>query len=998
MALAKAQLKTVLLALEKAIRQAARRNSSFARRLREKNLTVQVKLRDDSEGRQLFFRDGSVRSREGLHPGADLTLSFHTVELAARLLKPNHNRLDFLHAVKNFQMTAEGTDENVVWFWQTLNRIQQAGLERGRALDGGERRYTSNTNGGPVFVDVKDGKILRITPIEFDSGDAQPWTVEARGMKFTPPRKTTVSPHTMAWKSMVYSPDRLLYPMKRVDFDPNGERNPQNRGISGYERISWDEALDLVAGEILRVKREHGPGAIMSASGSHHTWGNLGYWVSARQRFFNLIGSTTVVFNPDSWEGWVWGAAHHWGHSGHNGGGETYGTVEDCLQNAEMIVFWSCDPEATGGVYGAHEGTVRRQWLKDLGIPCVHIDPYCNHTAAWLGGKWLAPKPGSDSAMVLAIAQVWMTEGLYDKEYVAARTIGFEKWKAYVLGEEDGVAKTPEWQEGETGVPAKDVRALARAWGNKRTYLAAGGLNGFGAACRTATGTDWARGMVCLMAMQGLGKPGVNIGCLQQGAPVDTRFYFPGYSEGGLAGDLAGTAMAGQLFQRMPQLGITNTAQQRVPRLKIPEAIMEGRCEGYPTDPRTVEGQFFKFGYPSPGHSPVKMYYKHGGSNIGTMPDSNRYVRMYRTDKLECVISQSIWLEGETKFADIILPACTNFERWDISEFANCSGYIYHSFTQCNHRVAVLQHKCIEPLGESKSDFQIYLEISKRLGLGFLFSEGSDELDWCRRFFDATDLPTQVSWEEFLRKGYYVLPAPTQAMRDPVSYRWFAEGRPKDTPDASTLPGSYSGQLGHGLGTQSGKLEFESSSLKRFAPDDPERLPILKYVPAWEGPHATQLYAKYPLHLVSPHPRFTFHTQSDGKESTINDIRDHRVLIDGYYYWIARINSRDAGARGIRDNDLVKLFNDRGTVICAAQLTERVPPGMVHSYEASAIYDPVGEPGHSADRGGCVNQLTPSRMIIEKSHAMAPCSALIEVARWESDAGKEATRAGEVRQ
>ena len=203
--------------------------------------------------------------------------------------------------------------------------------------------------------------------------------------------------------------------------------------------------------------------------------------------------------------------------------------------------------------------------------------------------------------------------------------------------------------------------------------------------------------------------------------------------------------------------------------------------------------------------------------------------------------------------------------------------------------------------------------------------------------------------------------------------------------------------FGHGLQTQTGKLEFESSSLKRFAPDDPERLPILKYVPAWEGPHATELYAKYPLHLVSPHPRFTFHTQSDGKDSTINDIRDHRILIDGYYYWIARINSRDAAARGIRENALIKLFNDRGTVICAAQLTERVPPGMVHSYEASATYDPVGEPGRSADRGGCVNQLTPSRMIIEKSHSMSPCSCLIEVAKWESADELGANQAEEVR-
>ena len=645
----------------------------------------------------------------------------------------------------------------------------------------------------------------------------------ARPAASRPPRKTTVNSHTLAWKSLIYSPDRLLYPMKRVDFDPDGERNPQNRGTSGYERISWDEALDLVAGEIKRVKRDHGPGAIMNGSGSHHTWGVLGYWLSARIRFFNIVGWSPVMHNPDSWEGWYWGAAHHWGQSARNGGGETYGTVEDLLKHAEMVVFWSSDPEATSGVYGAHDGTIRRQWLKELGIPCVHIDPFHNHTAQLLGGKWIAPRPGTDSAMVLAIAHVWMTEGLYDEEYVAERTVGFDTWKAYVLGEEDGVARTPEWQEAETGVPARDLRALARAWGTKKTYLAAGGLIGFGGACRTATGTDWARGVVCLMAMQGLGKPGVNMGCLQQGTPLDTHFFFPGYAEGGYSGDLTGTALSINMYQRMPQLATVNTVSQVVPRLKIPEAVLDGHCEAYPTDPKSIEGQFQRYEYPAPGHSEVKMYYKYGGSHFGTMTDTNRFARMYRSDKLEFVVNQCIWMEGETKFADVILPACTNFERWDISEVANCGGYIQHAFTQNNHRVAVMQHKCIEPLGESRSDHQIFLDLATRLGLGSMYSEGVTELDWCKRLFDATDLPKAVSWKQFLKKGYYVIPPAPADRRDPVSYRWFAEGRAKDTPELTPLPADYTEEFGKGLQTQSGKLEFEASSLKRFDPDDPER-------------------------------------------------------------------------------------------------------------------------------------------------------------------------------
>jgi molybdopterin guanine dinucleotide-containing S/N-oxide reductase-like protein len=954
----------------------------FKERVREKNLTAQIKTRDGILARSFTFKKGKIRSRAGLHPKPDVIITYRSAALAVKLLIPWRDQLEQINAMKNFQISIEGPDELNRWFTETLSLMLAADIVYGKELGKGVKRFTSNTNGGPVFVYVKDGKILRIVPIEFDETDAGPWVIKARGKQFIPPRKTTISPHTLAWKSMVYSPDRLLYPMKRVDFDPNGDRHCENRGISEYERISWDEALDIVAGEIKRVKRDYGPGAIMNGSGSHHTWGYLGYWLSARIRFFNSIGFTPVVHNPDSWEGWHWGAMHHWGQSMRLGGGETYGTVEDCLKNCEMVVFWSSDPEATSGVYGAFEGTVRRQWLKELGIKMVHIDPFYNHTAALLGGKWLAPRPATGNALALAIAYVWILEDLYDKGYVEMRTTGFDQWKDYILGKEDGIPKTPEWQESESAIPAKDVRALAREWGTKKTYLAAGGIIGFGGACRCATGNEWARSMVCLMAMQGLGKPGVNMGCMQQGTPVDTRFFIPGYAEGGLSGDIAGTALGVNMYQRMPQLATVNTVYQRVPRLRIPEAILEGATSGYPTEPKTLEGQFLEFGYPTPGHSPVKMYYKYGGSHFGTMSDTNRYAKAYRSKNLEFAVNQSIWMEGEAKFADVILPACTSFERWDISEFANCGGYIQHSFTQCNHRVAVLQHKCIEPLGESKSDFQIFLEIAQRLGLSAPYAEGITELDWCKRLFDGTDLPGHISWKTFLKKGYYVVPSPPEELRDPVSYNWFAEGRLKDTPEVAPMPADYTEEFGRGLQTQSGKLEFVCSSLQRFDPDDPERPIMTKYVPSWEGHHTQELYEKYPLHLVSPHPRFSFHTMGDGKDSIINDVKDHRVLIDGYYYWIARINSKDAEVRGIKENELVKVFNDRGAVVCAAQVTERIPPGTVHSYESSSIYDPMGEPGNSPDRGGCINLLTSSRMMIKRSHSHAANSCLVQIEPW----------------
>jgi trimethylamine-N-oxide reductase (cytochrome c) len=308
-----------------------------------------------------------------------------------------------------------------------------------------------------------------------------------------------------------------------------------------------------------------------------------------------------------------------------------------------------------------------------------------------------------------------------------------------------------------------------------------------------------------------------------------------------------------------------------------------------------------------------------------------------------------------------------------------------------NNRVIFLQHKCIEPLGESRPDYQIFQALASRLGLGAYFSEGMTELDWVKRLFDASDLPKHISWKKFLQKGYFVVPPLPEGRRDPVSLRWFYEGRKKDVPEPHPLPGDYKEEYGKGLQTQSGKFEFECSSLKRFDPDDPERPPIVKYLPSWEGPQTTELYGKYPLQLISPHSRFSYHTLSDGKDSAINDIEEHRMLVNGWYYWVLRLNPQDAAERGIKERDLVRIFNDRGAVVCAAHLTERLPRGVVHAYESSAVYAPMGEPGYSTDRGGCINQLTPKRSIAKKVTGTAANSCLVQVVPWD---GSAALRAG----
>lgn len=983
------------------IRFYAGRSPKMRAMIGEKDFIAQLQVKNGSRGRWFCFKGGKLTSGTNLRDDPEVVVTFKTARLGVQILihmtagmfhfaypvlRPFLNPLTVINEAKNFKFEVHGDDEYTLHFTDILNTMITHHWAQGTPVANGEMRYVNQTNGGPVFVYVKDGKIVRMTPMDFDDSDAPAWSVTARGKIFTPPHKSTISPHGLASKSLVYSSKRLLYPMKRVDFDPNAERNPQNRGVSGYERISWEEALDIAANEIKRVNRQHGHGAIFNSHSSHHTWGNIGYYLSSNIRFMNSIGYTKMVLNPDSWEGWFWGASHHYGNTMRMGASEPYGQIEDCLKEAEMIVYWSSDPETTCGSYAAFEGTIRRQWTRDLGIKSVHIDPYKNETASWLGGKWIPIIPGTGPAMAHAIAYVWMSEGLYDKDYVERLTTGFYKFSAYILGEEDGVPKTPEWQEAETGVKAHVVRALAREWGNKKTYLACGGKGvGFGGANRSATGIQWARAMVCLMAMQGLGKPGINFGNMTFGAPLDLNFYFPGYADGGISGCMEGTGDAIQNYQRAPHLISMNTSNQKIPRLRIPEAIMDGETTGYPTDPKSLEGQFQRFAYPAPGHSPIKMMYKYGGSHFGTTMESNRLAAAYRSDNLEFVLNQSIWFEGEAKFADLILPACTNFERTDIGEWASSGGYGHHNYNQLNHRVITLQHRCIEPLGESKSDFQIFLELSKRLGLSAYFAEAKTEIQWCREQFLSSDVSKVISWKKFLKKGYYVVPPEVnEKNRAPTGLRWFAEERKKDVPEPSPLPAEYGEEYLKGLQTRSGKFEFEPSSLKRFD-KDPGRPAINRYMPSWEGRQTEELIGRFPLQLITPHVRFSFHTVGDGKDSYINDIEQHRVLIDGHYYWIARLNSIDAEARVIRHHDLVKLHNDRGAVVCAAVITDRLVPGVVHSFESSAEYQPIGDPGNSIDIGGCVNVLTPKRHMTPNTTASAPNSCLIEVEKYDGE-------------
>jgi anaerobic selenocysteine-containing dehydrogenase len=167
-----------------------------------------------------------------------------------------------------------------------------------------EQVFIQCTVGGPVRVYVRDGQIIRMRPIVFDDKvDSASWIINAHGRQFTPPRKTTLQTYEIPERTRVYAENRIKYPLKRKHFDPQGDRHPELRGKDEYVRISWDEALELVAGEIKRIRKNYGPAAITAMTSSHHNWGFLHYKLGPLGRFFNLLGYSAMFDNPDSWEG-----------------------------------------------------------------------------------------------------------------------------------------------------------------------------------------------------------------------------------------------------------------------------------------------------------------------------------------------------------------------------------------------------------------------------------------------------------------------------------------------------------------------------------------------------------------------------------------------------------------------------------------------------------------------------------------------------------------------
>ncbi len=355
MTLSTLKFATVLFGLAQALKFTRRRHPEFAARLKERNLVAQIIARDEEVGRWFAASPaGGCARAPGVMPSPTSRSAFKNAALGAKLLTPPINWLDQINAQKDFKLTVDGPEDLTNWFAQTMMMIQTVRWKIGMTLADGTMRTCNMTNGGPVFVYVKDGKIAahhahrfrRQRPAALDDRGARPQAHAAAQHHARAARPELQIDGLFARPAALSDEARRFRSQRRAQ-----SAEPRQVGLRAH--LLGRGARPSSHREIKRLKSAYGPGVMAVSHGSHHTWGNIGYYLSALHRFKNAVGHTAVHHNPDSWEGWYWGAVHHWGYSLRVGQSETYGTVEDCLQNCDMIVFWSADP-------GDHQRLLRR--------------------------------------------------------------------------------------------------------------------------------------------------------------------------------------------------------------------------------------------------------------------------------------------------------------------------------------------------------------------------------------------------------------------------------------------------------------------------------------------------------------------------------------------------------------------------------------------------------------------------------------------------------------
>ncbi|GAA2179064.1 molybdopterin-dependent oxidoreductase [Brooklawnia cerclae] len=557
-------------------------------------------------------------------------------------------------------------------------------------------------NGGfrnPIAVETRNGCVLGIGP-----GD--------RSTDGVPLRNIAID---FEYHNTFLVGQRLRHPLRRVG----------PRGDGRFERISWDEALDTIAFQLRRVRQRYGPTArfVHYASGINSVArGNV-----MAKGLLALDGGYLDSYNSYSSACTAHATKYTYGT------GMT-GNSPDDFVNSKLIVLWGHNPVETGF------GTQTADWLrraKRNGTMIVAVDPRLSDTAQELADHWIAIRPTTDSALVDAMAHTIVREGLHDQEFMDAHCLGFdaahmpegyedeEDYLSYVFGKRDGIAKTPQWAEPITGVPAETIRWLARLYA---TTKPAALLQGLGPQ-RTGNGEQTVRSICVLPGLTG------NIG-------------IPGGAASGVGGIRA--------HARPANVGLVpNPYPGRIPVFLWTKAITDGTTMTRRDD-----------GLQGVDHldADIKLIINLAGNTlVNQHSDVNETTRILRDETAcEFIVTSDLFMTPSALFSDIVLPGTSLFETDNIGTPWQFGDYL------------ISNNRTVAPLFEARFEYDWLADLAERLGLRDEFTHGGKNLvGRLEETYEATraaepDLPP---FQEFRRAGLFKYPdgEPFIAFRDQIT-------------------------------------------------------------------------------------------------------------------------------------------------------------------------------------------------------------------------------------
>ena len=614
------------------------------------------------------------------------------------------------------------------------------------------RLVPTATHWGTYFAEVEDGRLVALRDYARDPAPAiiGPGLVDA-----------------------VDDAARVRRPMVRRSFLEKGAAaDPAGRGAEPFVAVPWEEALDLAAAEIGRVRRDHGNGSIFAGSYGWASSGRFHHALSQVHRFMNAAGgyvgsrnsyshaAAEVVLNrvAGDFRGQILDLATQW---------------PDIASDCELLVLFGGLPhknaQVTSGGVGRHTLHENLRACYDAGVEFVNVSPLRTDVADMFEPEWIPVRPGTDAALMLALAHTLVAEDLHDKAFLARYTVGFERFRPYLTGEGDGRPKDADWAAAITGVPAETIRGLARRMADSRTVVsAAWGLQ------RGDGGEQpmWLTVVLaCLLGRIGLPGGGFGIGYGSEngiGNPV-RPFEWPALPQG------------------------RNAVADFIPVARIADMLLN------PGGEYDYNGERRR--YPD-----ARLVYWAGGNPFHHHQDLNRLVEAFR--RPECVIVNEIWWTATARHADIVFPATSSLERDDLM------------MAHWEPSISPMR-KAIAPVGESRNDYDIFAELAGRLGCREAYTEGRDAEGWLRHLWDRARQRAGEAGFALPDYDAFMEGGPMEAVPRAGPTILFEAFR-RD-PDANPLE------------TPSGKLEIHSEAIAGFGYEDCPGHPVWREPAEWLG-------------------------------------------------------------------------------------------------------------------------------------------------------------------